>query len=162
MPRAKRVKRTPAAPAPAPPPSSPPEPDKEQHPGTPSPAPTESIDPALLDEEEAPSTVTASSKKPFAGAGGFNALKSFHGQLYTGMAVGGSHTWNYDAGVWKETKEEPDLWSVDWSANKRRARRAPEGSGAGVGTEYHWFVVGHQVRYFFCLFIYLSVYGEMG
>lgn len=144
MPRTKRVKRasTPNEPAPAPPRSLSPE---SQEPQTPSPAPTESIDPALLDEEEAPSTLTSSSKKPFAGPGGFNALKSFHGQVYTGMAVGGSHTWNYEAGVWRETKEEPDLWSIDWSANKRRARRAPEGSGAGVGTEYHWFVVAHQV-----------------
>jgi hypothetical protein len=28
--------------------------------------------------------------------GGFNSLKTFNGQLYSGMAVGGSHTWNYD------------------------------------------------------------------
>jgi len=48
-----------------------------------------------------------------AGGGGYNALKTHNGQVYSGMAVGGSHTWNYDQGVWKETKEEPDLWKVD-------------------------------------------------
>ncbi|KAL2819755.1 hypothetical protein BJX63DRAFT_360932 [Aspergillus granulosus] len=77
-------------------------------------------------------------------AGGYNALKSYKGQYYSGMAVGGSHTWNYDQGVWKETKEEPDLWRIDYRTNKRRARRAPQGSGAPVGTEYHWLIVGHQ------------------
>ncbi|KAL4961718.1 uncharacterized protein BDV14DRAFT_203463 [Aspergillus stella-maris] len=77
-------------------------------------------------------------------AGGYNALKSYNGKYYSGMAVGGSHTWNYDQGVWKETKEEPDLWKVDYRTNKRRARNAPVGSGAPVGTEYHWLIVGHQ------------------
>jgi hypothetical protein len=28
--------------------------------------------------------------------------------------------------------------------NKRRAGRAPEGSGVPVGTEYHWYVLAHQ------------------
>lgn len=61
------------------------------------------------------------------------------------MAVGGSHTWNYDQGVWKETKTEPDLWKIDFETKKRRAKNAPENSGAAVGTEYHWLVVAHQV-----------------
>ena len=82
-----------------------------------------------------------------AGGGGYNALKSFKGQVYSGMAVGGSHTWNYDQGVWKETKEEPDLWKIDYATTKRRARRAPKGSGAPVGTEYHWLIVAHQVSF---------------
>ncbi|KAL4903018.1 hypothetical protein BDW74DRAFT_55822 [Aspergillus multicolor] len=76
--------------------------------------------------------------------GGYNALKSYKGQYYSGMAVGGSHTWNYDEGIWKETKEEPDLWKIDYRTNKRRARKAPQGSGAPVGTEYHWLIVAHQ------------------
>ena len=76
----------------------------------------------------------------------YNAIKTHQGQIYSGMAVGGSHTWNYDPGVWKETKEEPDLWRIDYQTNKRRAKRkAPAGSGAPVGTEYHWLIVGHQV-----------------
>lgn len=62
------------------------------------------------------------------------------------MAIGGSHTWNYDQGVWKETKVEPDRWEIDYATTKRRARKAPKGSGVPVGTEYHWFIVGHQVK----------------
>lgn len=80
------------------------------------------------------------------GGGGYNALKTFQGQVYSGMAIGGSHTWNYDQGVWKETKIEPDRWEIDYATTKRRARKAPKGSGVPVGTEYHWFIVGHQVR----------------
>ncbi|KKK20831.1 hypothetical protein AOCH_002326 [Aspergillus ochraceoroseus] len=76
--------------------------------------------------------------------GGYNALKSYKGQYYSGMAVGGSHIWNYDQGVWKETKEEPNLWKIDYRTKKRREKKAPQGSGAPVGTEYHWLIVGHQ------------------
>ncbi|KAJ5692722.1 hypothetical protein N7462_002145 [Penicillium macrosclerotiorum] len=113
--------------------------------------PTDSLDSALLDEEENPleggladNVVVPSKKLMSASEIGYNALKTHNGQLYSGMAVGGSHTWNYDPGVWKETKEEPDLWRIDYQTNKRRARNAPKGSGAPVGTEYHWLVVGHQ------------------
>lgn len=110
--------------------------------------PDDPVDTALLDEEENPlevgeaDEVVTPSKKTYAG---YNALKSHEGQLYSGMAIGGSHTWNYEPGVWKETKEEPDLWRIDYRTNKRRARNAPKGSGAPVGTEYHWLIVGHQV-----------------
>ncbi|KAJ5153497.1 uncharacterized protein N7482_009975 [Penicillium canariense] len=108
------------------------------------------MDPAVLDEEENPledglaDNMVAPSKQSYAAGGGYNALKAYKGQLYSGMAVGGSHTWNYDPGTWKETKEEPDLWRIDFQTNKRRARNAPKGSGAPVGTEYHWLIVGHQ------------------
>ncbi|EED12818.1 conserved hypothetical protein [Talaromyces stipitatus ATCC 10500] len=78
------------------------------------------------------------------GGGGYNALKTFRGQVYSGMAIGGSHKWNYDQGVWKETKVEPDRWEIDYNATKRRARKAPKGSGVPVGTEYHWFIIAHQ------------------
>lgn len=108
-----------------------------------------SIDPALLDEEENPSdgsTTPSKSSYIAGGGGGYNALKTHQGQVYSGMAIGGSHTWNYDPGIWKETKEEPDLWRIDYQTHKRRARKAPKGSGAPVGTEYHWMIVGHQVR----------------
>lgn len=113
--------------------------------------PDDSVDSALLDEEENPVEVGEADKvvtptKARAGREGrYNALKSHEGQLYSGMAIGGSHTWNYEPGVWKETKEEPDLWRIDYRTNKRRARNAPKGSGAPVGTEYHWLIVGHQV-----------------
>lgn len=117
--------------------------------------PDDSVNSALLDEEENPleegeaDNVVAPSKKAYAvGGAGYNALKSHQGQLYSGMAIGGSHTWNYEPGVWKETKVEPDLWRIDYQTNKRRARNAPKGSGAPVGTEYHWLIVGHQVSAF--------------
>ncbi|CRG83624.1 hypothetical protein PISL3812_00978 [Talaromyces islandicus] len=79
-----------------------------------------------------------------AGRGGYNALKTFDGQVYSGMAVGSSHSWKYDQGVWNETKVEPDLWKVDYQATKRRARKAPKGSGVPVGAQYHWYIVAHQ------------------
>jgi hypothetical protein len=124
----------------------------------------ESIDTAIIDEEEGFDDVIGDESEakggPSAGpsgrqiynygAGGYNALKSFHGQVYSGMAIGGSHTWNYDQGVWKETKVEPDLWKIDYQTTKRRARRAPVGSGAPIGTEYHWLIVAHQVRKKMC------------
>lgn len=158
LPRAKRVKQTPSVSKGSADPSNP---SAARHQGktgntenttVSTSSNAESMDPALLDEEEAPGSPEAAMSRPArkpqayaAGGGGFNELKSFQGQAYSGMAVGGSHTWNYDQGVWKETKEEPDLWKVDYKTTKRRARNAPKGSGAPVGTEYHWFIVGHQV-----------------
>src|SRR5207248_10768011 len=35
-------------------------------------------------------------------------------------------------------------WQVSYAVTKRRAGRAPEGSGVPVGTEYHWYVLAHQ------------------
>ncbi|PYI04530.1 hypothetical protein BO78DRAFT_420490 [Aspergillus sclerotiicarbonarius CBS 121057] len=118
------------------------------------------LPPWLLDEdeempegmpEETKNTVdydtTHPTKRPAEyalGGGGYSALKSYKGQMYSGMAVGGSHTWTYNQGTWTETKEEPDLWRIDYQTNKRRTRNAPAGSGAPVGTEYHWLIVGHQ------------------
>lgn len=119
-----------------------------------------SVDPALLDEEDIPelsehildessdgSTKNARRRLHIGGEAGYNSLKTFNGQVYSGMAVGGSHTWNYDQGVWKETKEEPDLWKIDYKTTKRREKKAPKGSGAPLGTQYHWLIVAHQVSY---------------
>jgi hypothetical protein len=74
----------------------------------------------------------------------YNEFKEYEGQRYTGMKVGRSHKWYYDRGEWKETKITPDLWQVTYAVTKRRAGRAPEGSGVPVGTEYHWYVLAHQ------------------
>jgi hypothetical protein len=74
----------------------------------------------------------------------YNEFKEFEGQHYTGMRVGRSHKWNYDQGVWKETKITPDLWEISYAVTKRRAGHAPEGSGVPVGTEYHWYILAHQ------------------
>src|SRR5687768_15807589 len=60
----------------------------------------------------------------------YNEFKEHEGQRYTGMKIGRSHKWYYDQGEWKETKITPDLWQIGYAVTKRRAGRAPEGSGA--------------------------------
>jgi len=77
-------------------------------------------------------------------AASYNRFKEHHGKQYTGMQVGRSHKWYYDKGEWKETKVTPDLWRIYYAVTKRRAGKAPEGSGAKVGTGYHWYIVAHQ------------------
>src|ERR671937_1927639 len=74
----------------------------------------------------------------------YNDFKEYEGQRYTGMKIGRSHKWYYDQGEWREKKITPDLWQINYAVTKRRAGRAPEGSGVPVGTEYHWYVVAHQ------------------
>jgi hypothetical protein len=74
----------------------------------------------------------------------YNEFKSYEGQRYTGMKIGRSHKWYYDQGEWKEKKITPDLWEISYAVTKRRAGRAPEGSGVPVGTEYHWYILAHQ------------------
>jgi hypothetical protein len=74
----------------------------------------------------------------------YDAFKEYEGRRYTGMRIGRGHTWRYDPGNWKETKITPDLWQIRYDVTKRRAGRAPEGSGVPVGTDYHWYIVGHQ------------------
>src|SRR3954454_14292156 len=74
----------------------------------------------------------------------YNQFKTFNGKHYTGMKVGRSHKWYYDKGEWKEKKITPDKWELTYSVTKRRAGKAPEGSGVPVGTGYHWFILAHQ------------------
>jgi hypothetical protein len=69
----------------------------------------------------------------------YDAFKEFEGKRYTGM-----NKWLYDPGEWKETKVTPDLWEFNYAVTKRRSRKAPEGSGVPVGTEYHWYIAAHQ------------------
>src|SRR2546426_8454139 len=66
------------------------------------------------------------------------------GETYSGMAVGGEHTWLYPNGLWKETKVAPDRWDFTFSSLKERERSAPPGSGVPVGTQYHWYILAHQ------------------
>jgi hypothetical protein len=75
----------------------------------------------------------------------YNKYKQFEGQQYTGMTIGRSHTWFYDQGEWKEKKVTPDKWEFSYAVTKRRHGHAPEGSGVPVGTEYHWYILAHQV-----------------
>ncbi|HEX8039628.1 MAG TPA: hypothetical protein VF490_10775 [Chryseosolibacter sp.] len=74
----------------------------------------------------------------------YNRFKEFEGKKYTGMKVGRSHKWYYDKGEWKETKITPDEWQIHYAVTKRRAGKAPEGSGVPVGTEYNWYILAHQ------------------
>jgi hypothetical protein len=74
----------------------------------------------------------------------YNRFKEFEGKQYTGMKIGRSHKWYYDKGEWKEKKLTPDEWQIEYAVTKRRAGRAPEGSGVPVGTEYNWYILAHQ------------------
>jgi hypothetical protein len=86
---------------------------------------------------------TAAAKKDIAAS--YNAYKFYNGKQYTGMAIGRRHNWNYDAGVWTERKITPDKWQIHYEVIKRRKGKAPEGSGVPVGTEYHWYILSHQM-----------------
>jgi hypothetical protein len=75
----------------------------------------------------------------------YNRFKEFEGRRYTGMKIGRGHKWYYDEGIWSEKKVTPDEWQVNYSVTKRRAGKAPEGSGVPVGTQYHWYIIAHQI-----------------
>jgi len=75
----------------------------------------------------------------------YDQFKEHEGKRYTGMKVGRGHKWRYDAGEWIEKKVTPDKWEFQYSVVKRRKGRAPEGSGAPVGTAYNWYILAHQV-----------------
>ncbi|WP_237073616.1 hypothetical protein [Mucilaginibacter mali] len=87
-------------------------------------------------------TKTARKKKDMSAS--YNRYKKFGGQQYTGMQIGRSHHWDYDAGDWKETKITPELWEISYAVTKRRKGHAPENSGVPVGTEYQWYILAHQ------------------
>lgn len=74
----------------------------------------------------------------------YDRLKEFKGRKYTGMAVGGRHTWIYPNGLWKERKVAPDRWEFTLSAVKERETEAPDGSGAPIDTRFHWYILAHQ------------------
>lgn len=41
-------------------------------------------------------------------------------------------------------EKTPEEWNVFYQTKKTRAGKAPEGSGAPVGTAYNWLIVAHQ------------------
>jgi hypothetical protein len=75
----------------------------------------------------------------------YDQFKEHEGKRYTGMKVGRGHKWRYDAGEWTEKKVTPDKWEFQYSVVKRRKGRAPEGSGAPLGTAYRWYILAHQI-----------------
>jgi hypothetical protein len=87
-------------------------------------------------------TKTKGSKKDIAET--YNRYKFFNGKQYTGMTIGRSHKWYYDKGIWLDKKLTPDKWIINFEVTKRRAGKAPKGSGVPVGTEYHWYILAHQ------------------
>lgn len=66
----------------------------------------------------------------------YNEFKEFEGKRYTGMKVGRRHKWYYDRGEWREKKITPEQWEFTYSVKKRRAGKAPAGSGVPVG--FRW------------------------
>ncbi|HUX98962.1 MAG TPA: hypothetical protein VMV49_05375 [Candidatus Deferrimicrobium sp.] len=74
----------------------------------------------------------------------YNTLKEWDGQKYTGMSIGGKHSWNYTNGIWNETKTAPDDWKFEFSSLKSRTHQAPPGTGALNKTEYHWYITADQ------------------
>lgn len=74
----------------------------------------------------------------------FDTLKTFNGQKYSGMQVGGEHNWDYPYGNWIETKLSPNKWKFKFTCSKKRHVPAPVGSGAPVGTGYHWYILADQ------------------
>jgi hypothetical protein len=70
--------------------------------------------------------------------------KDYGGRKYRGMKVGGVHRWTYPDGQWTERKVSPQRWEIGFTSLKRRRTRAPDKSGAEVGSGYHWFIVAHQ------------------
>jgi hypothetical protein len=75
----------------------------------------------------------------------YDELKEFGGKRYTGMKVGRRHKWRYEQGEWTEKKVTPDKWEFQYSVVKHRAGKAPEGSGAPVGTAYRWYILANQI-----------------
>lgn len=92
---------------------------------------------------KSPKKEKAALEKDFAES--YNRYKLFEGSQYTGMKIGRSHKWYYDEGVWKDKKITPDKWEINYNVTKRRAGNAPEGSGAAIGTKYHWLIIAHQI-----------------
>ena len=74
----------------------------------------------------------------------YDDVKEHEGRPYTGMRVGGRHTWHYTDAVWREEKVAPDRWDFTLTSVKRRDAPSPPGSGAPPLSEYHWYLLAHQ------------------
>lgn len=100
----------------------------------------------VADMKKAPAKPTGSKSKHKAGiTDSYNRYKMYGEKQYTGMAVGRSHKWYYDQGIWLDKKITPEKWLISYEVTKRRAGKAPKGSGVPVGTEYHWYILAHQM-----------------
>lgn len=75
----------------------------------------------------------------------YDALKQYRGSNYSGMRIGGGHEWQYQKGIWRETKMTPDQWEIQFTCRKQRLHHAPTHSGALMGTDFHWFIMADQI-----------------
>jgi len=75
----------------------------------------------------------------------YDTLKTHNNETYTGMKIGGSHSWDYNNGAWNETKTAPDRWTFNYNSLKTRAHAAPFNSGANIETKYHWYIIADQI-----------------
>ena len=74
----------------------------------------------------------------------YDDVKEFDGEAYSGMAVGGEHSWIYPHGLWNERKVAPAKWEFTFRSIKERDRPAPPESGAERGAQFHWYILAHQ------------------
>ena len=74
----------------------------------------------------------------------YNSIKEYKGKKYSGMRVGGKHSWDYKLGIWDEIKVLPDKWKFEFKCNKYRRNLAPAGTGAPNKTAFHWYILADQ------------------
>ncbi|MFW9874797.1 MAG: hypothetical protein ACFFG0_16945 [Candidatus Thorarchaeota archaeon] len=75
----------------------------------------------------------------------YDTLKIHGNKIYTGMKIGGSHSWNYNNGKWYETKKTPEKWTFTFDSLKTRITPAPKNSGVARKTKFHWYIIADQV-----------------
>lgn len=74
----------------------------------------------------------------------FADVKEHRGQDYAGSRVGSVHSW-WAPGTWQEVKLSPEKWGFEWAGTQERIKAtAPPGSGADLGSEFHYLLVAHQ------------------
>ena len=75
----------------------------------------------------------------------YDTFKIHDKKIYTGMKVGGSHSWNYNNGKWFEIKKAPDKWTFTFDSLKTRITPAPKNTGATRKTKFHWYIIADQI-----------------
>ncbi|MHA1299313.1 MAG: hypothetical protein ACTSO9_07760 [Candidatus Helarchaeota archaeon] len=74
----------------------------------------------------------------------YDTIKEYNGEKYSGMRIGGKHSWNYKNGIWNETKISPKKWKIEFICNKYRKTLAPPETGAPLKTGFHWYIIADQ------------------
>lgn len=75
----------------------------------------------------------------------YDSIKFHDNKIYTGMKIGGSHSWNYNDGKWFEIKKAPDKWTFTFDSQKTRVTSAPRKTGAIRKTKFHWYIMADQI-----------------